>query len=289
MDTLFFIKTLAVILAIIVLVMFFVYRKSASEYLSLGMKVKTAITGFVANIGDTFGVGSFASIIAMRRIFRIMPDEANLVGSMNLQAMVTALVQALIFLHFVEVDLLTLIVSCVMIALGGMLSGFVAVNVSREVICRVMLYAFIMTGVILLLSQLGVFTINGTGTGFTGYKLVIFAIFMFVSGLLPAFGVGYYSLVQIFIFIMGASPIIAFPIMATASAFQMPATSVPFIMKKKYYFKSALLLMIFGTLGVFIAAPLVTLVNGYYLKWILFFIIVYNVVMLIKRHSAMKK
>ncbi|MFN8769474.1 MAG: hypothetical protein ACK5Z5_00810 [Neisseriaceae bacterium] len=288
MDILLIIKSIAILLAVVVLILFFVYREKDVEHLSIGAKIKTSIMGLVANIGDTFGVGSFASIIAMRRIFGIMPDEANLIGSMNLQAMVTALVQALIFLHFVNVDLVTLTVSCVMIALGGMVSGFVAVNVSRNFIRKVMFLAFCVTGVILLLSQLGVFTVNNVGNGLTGYKLVIFAIFMFISGLLPAFGVGYYSLVQIFIFIMGANPIIAFPIMATASAFQMPATSVPFVIKRKFYFTSTLLLMVFGTIGVFMAAPLIANVNSYYLKWILFIVILYNIIMLSRTRTIKK-
>ncbi len=285
MGLLFYIKLLAIALAVVVLILFFVNRNAAVEKLSLSAKIKTIFTGFIANLGDTFGVGSFASIVALRRVFNLMPDDASLIGSLNLQAMVTALVQALIFLHFVQVDLLTLLVSCSMISLGGMLSGFVAVNVSKQMIQRVMLLAFFISGVILLLSQLGVFSMNGTSHGITGYKLVLFAIFMFISGLLPAFGVGYYSLIQIFIFIIGASPIIAFPIMATASAFQMPATSIPFIVKRKFYFKSSLLLLISGTVGVFVAAPLVTIVNSYYLKWILFIVIIYNVVMLIKNKA----
>lgn len=287
MSSLFLIKLFAVILSFLILILFFVYR-NATEHLSIMAKVKIAIMGFIANVGDTFGVGSFASIIAMRKIFSVMPDEASLIGSMNLQAMITALAQALIFLHFVDVDLLTLIVSCIMIAFGGMLSGFIAVNVSRRFITITMLCAFIITGFILLLSQLGVFTINGSGNGLSGARLIIFAIFMFVSGLLPAFGVGYYSLVQIFIFIIGASPIVAFPIMATASAFQMPATSVPFILKRKFYFKATLLLMIFGTLGVVFAAPLIAHVNSYYLRWILFGVIVYNIIILAKRHHIKK-
>ena len=288
MNVLFSLKIFAIILAVLVLVLFFIYRKNSVENMSLGVKLKTMCVGFIANFGDTFGIGSFASIVALRRFFKLMPDEASFIGGLNIQAIITALAQALIFLHFVKVDLITLIVSCVMISLGGILSGFVAVKVSKAFIQRVMLIAFSVSGVILLLSQLGVFTMNGMGNSIAGYRLVVFAVFMFISGLLPAFGVGYYSLVQVFIFIIGASPIIAFPIMATASAFQMPATAVPFILNRKFYFKSALLLMIAGVVGVFVAAPLITHVNSYYLKWVLFVVILYNVIMLLKNYAVNK-
>ena len=281
------IKIIAIFLTIAVLILFFIYRDADTEQLGFVTNIKTIFTGFIANFGDTFGIGSFASMVALRRAFVLMPNEVSLIGSLNLQAMVTALVQALIFLQFVKIDLLTLITSCTMITLGGMLSGIVAVNVSKQFICKIMLFAFIISGIILLLSQLGIFSINGTTDALTGYKLVLFAIFMFISGLLPAFGVGYYSLVQIFIFIIGASPIIAFPIMATASAFQMPATSIPFILKKKFYFKSTILLMVSGVLGVLLAAPLITNVNSYYLKWILFIVIMYNIVGLSKINSKL--
>jgi uncharacterized membrane protein YfcA len=272
------IKLIAIILALAVI--FWFYRHYHKEKLSLGAQIKIAIIGFVSNLLDTIGIGSFAVIVAMRRLLGVMPDDVKLIGSMNIQAMITALAQALIFLHYIQLDLTTLLVAVTMIALGGFLSGLVVVRVNKKIVHRVMLIAFAITGVLLLLSQLNILEISGGSTAIKGTRLVIFAIFMLIAGALPAFGVGYYSLVKASIFLFGVNPIIAFPIMASASAYQMPVTSITFINKQKFYSKATILMAVFGVIGVLIAAPLISKVDSYTLKWILLGVVVYNVVTL---------
>lgn len=280
MDILSLIKITAILLTVIVLVWFFVKRHQ--ETLNALQQIKIFFIGLVANFFDTIGIGSFATIIAMRSMLGVMPDEVRLIGSMNIQAMVTALVQAIIFLHVIPIDVKTLLIAVSMIALGGYLSGLIAVNVKKQLVHRVMIIAFIITGALLFLSQLNLLEINSQGNAITGLRLVIFAIFMLIAGCLPAFGVGYYSLVKASIFLFGVNPIIAFPIMASASAFQMPVTSIAFINKQKFYFKSTLIMIISGVIGVMLAAPIISHVNTYTLKWILFAIVIYNIVTLIK-------
>ncbi|MCC2645527.1 MAG: hypothetical protein K0R94_1305 [Burkholderiales bacterium] len=281
MGTLGIIKTIAIILSVLVLIYFFYHRHS--EKLSPLNQIKIAFIGLVSNFLDTIGIGSFAVIIAMRTMLGVMPDEVRLIGTMNIQAMVTALIQALIFLHFVPLDIVTLLVAVAMIALGGFLSGLVAVRIDKKLVHLIMLVAFIITGILLFLSQLNILTIGGTGTAIRGTRLVIFAIFMLVSGTLPAFGVGYYSLIKASIFLFGVNPIVAFPIMASASAFQMPVTSATFIARGKFYFKSTVILAIFGALGVVLATPIITSVNTYTLKWILLGIVIYNIIVLARK------
>lgn len=281
MDILLIIKAIAIILTVLVLIYFLFHKHS--EKLSPLVQLKIAVIGLVSNFLDTIGIGSFAVIVAMRSLLGVMPDDVRLIGTMNIQAMVTALAQALIFLHFVPLDIVTLLVSIVMIALGGFLSGLVAVRIDKKLVHMVMLVAFVITGILLFLSQLNILEIGGSGTAIRGPRLIIFAIFMLVSGTLPAFGVGYYSLIKASIFLFGVNPIVAFPIMASASAYQMPVTSVTFIAKDKFYFKSTIILIIFGTLGVIMATPIITSVNTYTLKWILLGIVIYNIIVLAKK------
>ncbi len=273
-------KVIAILLSVAIIIWFI--RFYSKENLTKLQQVKIFIIGFISNLLDTVGIGSFAVIVAMRRLFGVMPDDVKLIGSMNIQAMITALVQMLIFLHYIKLDIITLLVAVTMIALGGFLSGLLVVSVDKKIVHNVMLSAFAFTGILLLLSQLHILEINGGDDAIRGVKLVIFAIFMLAAGCLPAFGVGYYSLVKTSIFLFGVNPIIAFPIMASASAYQMPVTSFTFIAKKKFYPKSTIIMIVSGVLGVFIAAPLISKVDPYALKWILLGIVIYNVITLAK-------
>ncbi len=274
------IKILAIIFAVVVTSWFF--YNYYEEKLTLKAQLKISFIGFIANLLDTIGIGSFAIIIALRRILNVMTDDVKLIGTMNIQAVITALAQTLIFLHFISLDIITLLIAISMITLGGFLSGLIAVRIDKKIVQDVMLIAFIFTGILLFLTQLNILEIASNSTAIKGIKLIIFAIFMLIAGTLPAFGVGYYSLVKTSIFLFGVSPIIAFPIMASASSYQMPVTAITFINKKMFYAKSAILLAIFGVLGVFIAAPLISKVNPYVLKWILLGVVVYNVVTIAK-------
>jgi uncharacterized membrane protein YfcA len=287
LDILILIKILTVTLSILVIASFLL--KAYPENLNILSNIKTTISGFLANFFDTLGIGSFAIIVALRKVFNLMPDDVKLIGTLNIQGILPTALQALIFLHFIDVDLTTLIVACTLVSLGGFLSGFITVRVSKILVIKIMLFLFTLTGVIILLSQLGIITPNTSGNhGIFGHNLWLFGALMFCAGLLPAFGIGFYVLVQIFIFLFGANQAIAFPIMATACAFQMPITAIPFIAKKKFYTKSSILLMLGGIIGVIIAAPLVSYTNPYYLKWILLCTIIYNIIALAKKFSTTK-
>ncbi len=280
------IKLFAIILAIIVAVWFFYNYQQ--EKLSIVTQVKIAVIGFISNLLDTIGIGSFAVIVALRKLLGVMPDDVKLIGTMNIQAVISALAQTLIFLHFISLDIITLLVAITMIALGGFLSGLIAVRIDKKVVHNVMLIAFIITGILLLLTQLNILEVANGSTAIRGIRLIIFAIFMLIAGTLPAFGVGYYSLVKTSIFLFGVSPIIAFPIMASASSYQMPVTAITFINKQKFYAKSAIILSISGLFGVLIAAPLICKVNPYVLKWILLGVVIYNVITLARTKEAYK-
>jgi len=272
------IKFVAIIFAVIVTVYFF--KRFSGEKLTILEQGKIAFIGFISNLLDTIGIGSFAVIIALRRMLGVMPDDVKLIGSMNIQVVITALAQMLIFLHFIKTDLTTLLVAIAMITLGGFLSSLVATRVEKRIVHKVMLWAFIVTGILLFLMQINILKFTSNGNEILGIRLYLFALFMLIAGTLPAFGVGYYSLVKTSIFLFGVSPIVAFPIMAAASSYQMPLTAITFIKKGMFYSKSAILMAVFGVLGVFIAAPLISVIDSYTLKWVLLVIVAYNIITL---------
>lgn len=282
MNQLLVIKIGVILLVCTIFIYFLFNFKYGKEQLSLRSKLQTASSGFAANFFDTFGVGSFSSYFALRNLFGLMPDTKRYNGTLVVQATLPTMLQSILFLQLVKIDSLTLVVSCVAIALGGVVSGYFVKYVSKGTIYNVMLVTFAVTAIILILSNMNMLNVGGDLSQVRDTKLIILGVIMFLAGCLPAFGVGYYSIVLVVIFLLGLSPAVAYPIMTTASAVQMPMTAVPMIKNRQFYSLSALILAIMGCVAVFIAAPIISSIDSSMLKWILLVVLIYNIFMLIK-------
>lgn len=282
MNQLLVIKIGVILLVCTIFIYFLLNFKYGKEQLSLRSKLQTASSGFAANFFDTFGVGSFSSYFALRNLFGLMPDTKRYNGTLVVQATLPTMLQSILFLQLVKIDSLTLVVSCLAIALGGVVSGYFVKYVSKGTIYNVMLVTFAVTAIILILSKMNMLNVGGDLSQVRDTKLIILGVIMFLAGCLPAFGVGYYSIVLVVIFLLGLSPAVAYPIMTTASAVQMPMTAVPMIKNRQFYSLSALILAIMGCVAVFIAAPIISSIDSSMLKWILLVVLIYNIFMLIK-------
>lgn len=288
MDQILIVRFVVGCLVLVTFVYFLLNYKYGKDAISTSGKTKTIASGFLANFFDTFGIGSFSSYFALRNLFGLMPDNKRYNGTLVIQAALPTALQSILFLGLVKIDSITLIVSCVAIAIGGLLSGYFVKFVSRGAIFNVMLITFILTAITIVLNKLNLLDIGGNLTQIRGAKLIILAIVMLIAGCLPAFGVGYYSIVLVVIFLLGLSPAAAYPIMTTASAVQMPMTAIPMIKTRQFYSLSAMLLTLMGCLAVFIAAPIISKIDTSMLKWVLLIVLAYNIWMLIKSKIALK-
>jgi uncharacterized membrane protein YfcA len=282
MGQILLIKGIVILLTVLIIGYFLFTYRADKETLSGVAKFKTICCGFLANFFDTFGIGSFSTYFALRNLLGLMPDNKLYNGSLVIHAVLPTLIQSLLFLHLVHIDLLTLLVSCIMISLGGILSGYLVKFVERKTVSTVMLITFLITLIIVILDQMDWLNIGGEAIQVRGHKLLFLGAIMFAAGCLPAFGVGYYSLVLVAIFLLGLSPAVAYPIMTTASAVQMPMTAAPMVKNQQYYGLTTILLMIAGSVAVLIAAPIISLVDVRYLKIILLVVLFYNIVVLIQ-------
>ncbi len=274
------IKIVIAVLALTTIGYFFYTFRSGKELITNLAKVKTIGCGFCANFFDTFGLGSFSTYFALRNLMGLMPDNKRYNGSLVIQAVLPTLIQSILFLQLVSIDLLTLSVACTMIALGGILSGYLARYVARNTVTTVMLVTFILTLIIIILDQMDLLNIGGVAIQVRGHKLILLGVIMFAAGCLPAFGVGYYSLVLVAIFLLGLSPAVAYPIMTTASAVQMPMTAAPMIKNRQYYALSTMLMMAAGCVAVLIAAPIISWIDVSYLKIVMLLVLLYNILTL---------
>ena len=94
---------------------------------------------------------------------------------------------------------------------------------------------------------------------------------------------------QAVLFLLGMSPLVAFPIMTAAGAIQQPVTVMAFIFSGKVPLRKAVIVSLFGIIGVFIGFQIVTMLSTEQLQWLLVIVITYNTVGLIRAYRKSRK
>ena len=239
------------------------------------------VTGFVANVADTLGIGSFAVVIAFNKYWKLFDDKV-LPGTLNAHSIVPAFLQALFFLQVVEIDVTTLLTMVVGASIGGYLGGRIVAGLNKQAIRLAICIGYLGMAVLILGHQFSLLPIGGELYSLSNQKLFIGFIAMCCVGILPSVGVGLYAPTQIVLFLLGMHPLAAFPIMTTAGAIQQPITSLAFTIEGQVAKKQALILAGAGLLGVLISVPFVTSVEPRLLRWLLLAIVLYNTYVMAK-------
>ncbi|WP_052251911.1 hypothetical protein [Allofrancisella guangzhouensis] len=256
--------------------------------LTFKQSIILASSGVTAFLADTVGVGSFAVNIAIAKTFKLVRD-AELPGFVNGAQVIPGAIEAMFFLGVLHVDVVTLVVLVLGTTLGGFIGGIFASKIKTSTIRLIMIFAFTLVIFLLLGKLLGFLPIGGSLMKLTGIKLVLGFIGMFAAGFLVCFGVGLFALVQAILFLLGMSPLVAFPIMTTAGAIQQPVTTFAFTMNNAIPLKKALIVGIFGVIGVFIGFHVVTALSIEQLQWLLVVVIAYNTINLLNSYYKSKK
>ena len=236
---------------------------------------KLTISGVIAFIADTLGVGSFAVNVALAKLLGTFRDE-ELPAVNNGAQVLPGMIESLFFMQIVDVDLITLISLVLGTALGGLVGGTVVSHLSKQAIRLSMMCCFLIIIGLLLCHKFHWLPMDGDLIELRSWKLIIGFFAMMVCGALTSVGIGLFAMVQGALFVLGASPLIAFPIMMTAGAVQQPLTTLVFLQQKKIPLKKTLILSLAGCLGVFITVPLFANFTNSWLHTLLLCILCYN-------------
>ena len=250
--------------------------------------VKNAVIGLITDFFDTLGVGCFAPTMFAFKITGSMPKDENgndrddlVPGTLNIGHSLPVITEALLFLDFVAVEPLTLVGLLAAACLGGWLgAGWVSgwkVNTVR-ISLAVCLLA---TAIVVIMKLLGIGPYGGenqTLLGLRGIKLIVAITINFVLGMLMNLGFGLYAPCMGMLLALGMDVGAIFPIMMGSTAIQMPFSSTIFIKEGKYDPKAAVMLGIFGIIGVFLAYFLVKSMDVTYLLYIVIFVMIYTAV-----------
>ncbi|MDR2741592.1 MAG: sulfite exporter TauE/SafE family protein [Treponema sp.] len=250
--------------------------------------VHTSIMGAVVNFFDTLGIGSFAPTTAWLRISKQVRDKI-IPGTLNVACCIPVILEALLFIREVSVEPVTLFTMLVASTVGAYLGAGIVARLPEQKIRLFMGIALLVTGFLMLAGMLNWMPSGGEAVGLTGAKLIIAIVASFVLGALMTAGIGLYAPCMALVYLLGMSPLVAFPIMMGSCAMLMPVASFKFIKEGAYSRKTSMAFTFAGALGVFIAVYLVISLPLTILRWLVIAVLVYTSASLIWTYARTQR
>lgn len=248
----------------------------------------SGVIGFVVNFFDTLGIGSFAPATAALRFSKQVEDRL-LPGTLNVSCTIPVIFEAFLFISGVEVEPITLATMLISATAGAYFGAGIVSKLPTKMVQLVMGCALAITGVIVVCQLVGIFPSGGEEIGLTGIKLIIGIVANFILGALMTAGIGLYAPCMALVYMLGMSPLVAFPIMMGSCAYLMPVASAKFVKEGAYNRKASLAVTVLGVIGVFIAYKFVSGLNLTTLKWVVVGVMAYTSVSLFLAANRSKK
>ena len=244
------------------------------------------LIGLVTDFFDTLGIGSFAPTTLLFKVTKFLDTDKKIPGTLNVAHTVPVIMEAVLFLTGVKVEGITLF-SMIAAAIAGALVGARIVNkLPEKKIQLVMGVCLIVTAFLMASGQLGWLKALGAGNeavGLTGIKLIIGIVGNFILGALMMAGVGLYAPCMAMVYMLGLSPLVAFPIMMGSCAGLMAIGSPEFIKAGNYSRIGSVAISIGGVIGVTIAYTLVKSMPLAVLTWVIIGVVIVTGISMIRQ------
>ena len=244
------------------------------------------LIGLVTDFFDTLGIGSFAPTTLLFKVTKYLDTDKKIPGTLNVAHTIPVIMEAVLFLTGVKVEGITLF-SMIAAAIAGALVGARIVNkLPEKKIQLVMGVCLIVTAFLMASGQLGWLKALGAGNeavGLTGIKLIIGIVGNFILGALMMAGVGLYAPCMAMVYMLGLSPLVAFPIMMGSCAGLMAIGSPEFIKAGNYSRIGSIVITIGGVIGVTIAYTLVKSMPLAVLTWVIIGVVIITGISMIRQ------
>ncbi|HEU4517469.1 MAG TPA: TSUP family transporter [Steroidobacteraceae bacterium] len=239
--------------------------------------------GAVTNFFDTLGIGSFATTTAWIK-FRHMVPDSFIPATLNAGHALPTVVQSAIYLVILGVHVdPVLLAACIAAAVLGSLIGVpLVVRASVQLVQGIVGVALLIAAALYAMSNLDLFPMGGTASALPTTQMVIAVSVHFLLGALMAFGIGLYAPSLILLSLLGLDPRLAFPIMASACAFLMPATGFSFVKSSRIDLRIVLGLAIGGIPATIVAALIVKEMPIVWLRWGVVVVVLYAAFLLLR-------
>ena len=247
------------------------------------------LIGLVTDFFDTLGIGSFAPTTLLFKVTKFLDTDKKIPGTLNVAHTIPVILEAVLFLTGVKVEGITLF-SMIAAAIAGALVGARIVNkLPEKKIQLIMGVCLIVTALLMASGQLGWLKALGAGNeavGLTGIKLVVGVAGNFILGALMMAGVGLYAPCMAMVYMLGLSPLVAFPIMMGSCAGLMAIGSPEFIKAGNYSRIGSVAITIGGVIGVTVAYTLVKSMPLAVLTWVIIGVVIITGISMIKQGTS---
>lgn len=256
-------------------------KEGTLENESRGKFYTFGILGAIFNFFDTLGIGSFATSTATFKLGKMMPDK-KIPGTLNVGTTASVFLEAFVFISIVKVDYLTLVVLIGATMLGAYFGAAIVSKLPEIKIQWGMGIALFIVAFLMFAGFINLFTMNGVAIGLRGVKLIIGFVWCFVVGVAACLGIGQYAPIMAMSFVLGLSPLTAYPLMTGATAFMQTISGAKYVKEGQYHRKASLAYLICGPIGVAIAALLVKNMPIDLLKKVIFVVVIYTAIQMIR-------
>lgn len=254
------------------------------------LKQENVVVGFfiglVTDFFDTLGIGSFAPTTLFFKITKFLDTDKKIPGTLNVAHTIPVLVEAFLFLTGVKVEGVTLFSMIAAAVVGALVGARIVNKLPEKKIQLVMGVCLIVTALLMASGQLGWLKALGAGNeavGLTGIKLIIGVVGNFILGALMMAGVGLYAPCMAMVYMLGLSPLVAFPIMMGSCAGLMAIGSPEFIKAGNYARIGSVAIAIGGVIGVTVAYTLVKSMPLEVLTWVIIGVVIITGISMIRQ------
>jgi uncharacterized membrane protein YfcA len=242
--------------------------------------------GLITLFFDTLGIGAFATTTAFFKLWHLVADE-DIPGTLNIGITLPAVAEGFIYMSIVDVDVKTLTLMIAAATAGAWLGAGIVSSWPRRKIQIGLGITLLVTAGFMLLSILHLLPAGGDLLGLQGWRLWLAIAANLFLGALMTLGIGFFAPCMVVVYLLGMSPKAAFPIMMGSVAFLGTVGSIRFIQRQRYRWKSAIGMTVGGLPGVLLAAYLVRSLPLGWLRWLVFVVIIYAAIMMLR--SAIKE
>lgn len=230
-------------------------------------KLKYGLVGLITNFFDFLGIGSYApQMMILERDENFNKDSYLIPGTLNVSNYIPTVVQAFIVITILDIELLTLIVLPLCAAIGSFIASRYIKKKNEKQINIILAIALVVTAVILVFNAFDIPPFNNIETTLNGLSskpilLILASISFFLLGMLQSFGLGIYGPGFAILGLMGVSYVYIIPINMLSSTVLSLSNSIEFISKDKYIKPVSLYVLVFGVIGVVLAASFSLLID----------------------------